>query len=156
MTLTYRECNFCWCTLAPPSQEGGQGSPILIKWCKPTTQRKRKGEDLLLPFNWHFKNPFTWSSLIPITQTSKDCVFTIHKYAILVLHKLVTRKHHEQWCLTSFLCLRSSLSIKECSLITWPMLSLPTSAPLSCTRQLNLLWSSFLSATSFSTWSFRS
>ena len=102
------------------------------------------------------KNPFTWSSLIPITQTSKDCLFTIRQYTILVLHKLVTRKHHGQWCLTSFLCLRSSLSIKECSLITWPMLSLPRSAPLSCTRQLNLLWSSFLSATSFSTWSFRS
>lgn len=117
---------------------------------------KAQGKTPPPAFNWHFKNPFTWSSLIPITQTSKDCVFTIHKYAILVLHKLVTRKHHGQWCLTSFLCLRSSLSIKECSLITWPMLSLPRSAPLSCTRQLNLLWSSFLSATSFSTWSFRS
>ena len=119
-------------------------------------QRKRKGKDLLLPFNWYFKNPCTWSSLIPITQTSKDCLFTIREYTILVLHKLVTRKHHGKLCLTSFLCLRSSLSIKECSLITWPMLSLPRSAPLSCTRQLNLLWSSFLSATSFSTWSFRS
>ena len=117
---------------------------------------KAQGKRPLAAFQLTLQKPLYLKFPYTITQTSKDCLVTIRECTILILHKLVTRKHHGQWCLTSFLCLRSSLSIKECSLITWPMLSLPRSAPLSCTRQLNLIWSSFLSATSFSTWSFRS